>query len=188
MGFLNWLGITGVPGILLTILFMDLITYVWHRAYHQIPVMWRLHRMHHSDRDLDVTSANRFHVLEILLSTSYRLAWFLAWGPTREAVLIFETAMLFSNQMQHSNIKLPGRLDEILRPVFVTPDMHRVHHSVVREETNSNFSAIFSFWDRLFKSYRFEGISQERLKIGLPEYPKAQDVTLDKMLLMPFKN
>lgn len=185
IGLLNWLGIRGAPGILLTILFMDLITYLWHRAYHEVPVMWRLHRVHHSDRDLDVTSANRFHLLEILLSTAYRLAWLVLWGPTREAVLVFETLMLASNQIQHSNIRLPGRLDDILRPAFVTPDMHRVHHSQVKAHTNSNYSAIFSFWDRLFQTYRFEGIGQESIRIGLAEYPKAEDVTLGRVLLMP---
>src|SRR3989338_5193664 len=140
VAYISWLGSHGVgllnlfkanplTNVILTIFFMDFITYVWHRAYHEVPWMWRLHRAHHADRDLDVTTANRFHPGEILLSTLYRVCLLTLWGPTITAVLVFETAMLAFNQLEHSNLKLPDRLDAALRKIFVTPDMHRVHHS-----------------------------------------------------------
>lgn len=185
VGILQALGVSGLPNILLTVVFLDFSTYLWHMAYHEVPLMWRLHRVHHSDRDLDVTSASRFHIGEILLSTLYRLGVVALWGPSVQAVAVFEVSLLAFSQMEHANIRL-GEWDRRLRLVFVTPDMHRVHHDRPRENTNSNYSTIFSWWDRLFGTYRVEGIDQAGIVIGVPEYPEAKDVTLGKLLAMPF--
>ncbi|MBI4249436.1 MAG: sterol desaturase family protein [Elusimicrobia bacterium] len=186
VGLLNLTGCGPRTNVLLSFLFFDFITCLWHRAYHEVPVLWRLHQVHHSDLDLDVTSASRFHLLEILLSTVFRTAMMTLWGPSVEAVVIFEAGLLAFAQIQHSNLKLPGLWDARLRRLFVTPDMHRVHHSQVRTHTNSNYSTVFSFWDRWMRTYNVEGIDQVKLIIGLPEFPKREDVTLKKILLMPF--
>lgn len=185
IGLLHWTGLDPAWNAALSIPFLDFSTWVFHKAYHEVPVLWRLHRVHHSDLDLDVTSASRFHIAEIMLSALYRLAVAALWGPTFQALTAFEATLLFCAQVQHSNIKLPGDWDRRLRWVFVTPDMHRVHHSVVRGETNSNYSTVFSVWDRLFASYKVEGIDQDALTIGLPEYRRPDQVTLGKLMLMP---
>lgn len=186
IGLLPWLGAGLALNTLASIVVLDFATYLWHWAYHEVPVMWRLHRPHHSDRDLDVTSATRFHLAEILLSTIYRMGVVALLGPSVAGVAAFEASLLAFAQMQHSNLRLPGDWDRRLRRVFVTPDMHRVHHSEVKGHTNSNYSTVFSWWDRLFKTYNVEGIDQEGIRIGLPEYSKPEDVTLLKVLAMPF--
>jgi sterol desaturase/sphingolipid hydroxylase (fatty acid hydroxylase superfamily) len=174
------------PGwnIVLSLLYFDFATYLWHIAYHRVPMLWRLHRVHHTDRDLDVTSGSRFHLGEILLSILFRLAVMALWGPAVISILIFEAALLAAAQFQHSNFRIPKRLEPALRLLFVTPDMHRVHHSDLPEETNSNFSTIFSFWDRLFRSYRI--VPQESITIGLREYPRREDRTVARLMRMPF--
>ena len=184
-GLMNVLRLPTAASAFLSVLFFDLATYAFHKAYHEVPLMWRLHRVHHADLDLDVTSASRFHAAEILLSTLYRMALMPLWGPSLASVAVFETALLAAAQVQHSNLRLPGDWDRRLRAVFVTPDMHRVHHSVVKEHTNSNYSTIFSWWDRLFGTYNVEGIDQRSLVIGLPEYRRAEDVTLGRLLVLP---
>jgi sterol desaturase/sphingolipid hydroxylase (fatty acid hydroxylase superfamily) len=170
--------------IFLSLFYFDFATYLWHLAYHRLPILWRLHRVHHTDRDLDVTSASRFHLGEILLSVLFRLGVMTLWGPAVISILIFEGALLVAAQFQHSNFSLPEPLEPALRTLFVTPDMHRVHHSDIPEETNSNFSTIFSFWDRLLKTYRMA--PQEAIVIGLREYPNPEDRTLTRLMKMPF--
>ncbi len=185
-GLLRLAGAGPVLNVALTLLFLDLATYAFHRLYHEFSPMWRLHRAHHSDRDLDVTSASRFHVAEIFLSTGYRLALMPLWGPSLRAIVAFESSLLFFAQWEHANLALPGDWDRRLRKIFVTPDMHRVHHSDVVSHTNSNYSTIFSFWDRLFGTYNVEGIDQREIRIGLREYARAEDVTLPRLLVAPF--
>ena len=184
-GLLHRLGIGDWPNVLLTVVWLDAVTYWWHRAYHGLPLMWRMHRVHHSDRDLDVTTSGRFHLTEMALSAVFRLGVIALWGPLVSAVVIFEIVFGLFNQLEHANIQLPPRLDRWLRAVFVTPAMHRVHHSHVPEHTNSNYSTVFSWWDRCFGTYRVIP-QQGALVIGLPEYPRSEDVTLGKVLAMPF--
>ncbi|TAK03457.1 MAG: sterol desaturase family protein [Candidatus Manganitrophaceae bacterium] len=170
--------------IVLSLLFLDFVTYLWHMAYHRWPLLWRLHRVHHTDRDLDVTSASRFHLGEIGLSIFLRLGAMTLWGPAWISMVIFEGALLLAAQFQHSNFKIPAPFESAVRSVFVTPDMHRVHHSDIPGETNSNYSTIFSFWDRSIGTYRMA--PQERIVIGLKEYPNPEDRTFLKLMAMPF--
>ena len=185
VGLLYRLGVDGWGNVLLTIVALDGVTYFWHRAYHGLPVMWRMHRVHHSDRDLDVTTSGRFHLTEMVLSAVFRLGVIALLGASVASVVIFEMVFGVLNQVEHANLHLPDRLDEILRWVFVTPDMHRIHHSQEKAHTNSNYSTIFSWWDRLFGTYVF-GSEQRALTIGLPEYQRPGDVAFDKVLAMPF--
>lgn len=185
LGLLHFFGIGGWANVLCTVLALDGITYLWHRAYHKVPLMWRMHRVHHSDLDLDVTSSGRFHISEMGLSAVFRLGVICLLGADLASVVIFEIVFGMANQLEHANLHLPEPLDSWLRTVFVTPDMHRIHHSQVVAETNSNYSTIFSFWDRLFQTYRF-GADQQALTIGLPEYQRPEDVTLARVLALPF--
>ena len=184
IGLLHLLPVGLGWNVLLSLLYFDFVTYLWHIGYHRLPILWRLHRVHHTDRDLDVTSASRFHLGEIFLSTLFRLGAMTLWGPALISILIFEGALLAAAQFQHSNFKVPEPLEPALRLLLVTPDMHRAHHSDLPEETNSNFSTIFSWWDRFFKTYRI--VPQESIVIGLREYPNPEDRTLGRLIRMPF--
>ena len=185
VGLLHVLGIASWGNALSTVVLLDGVTYGWHRAYHQVPVMWRMHRVHHSDLDVDVTTSGRFHLTEMGLSAIFRLGVIALWGASVAGVILFEIVFGLFNQLEHANLRLPGRLDRWLRAVVVTPDMHRVHHSQISDHTNSNYGTIFSFWDRLFGTYRVVE-DQGALILGLPEYRKPLDVTMGRVLAMPF--
>ena len=185
VGVLHAFGVEGWINIFASVVLLDGFTYAWHRAYHRVPLMWRLHRAHHSDLDLDVTSAGRFHLFEMALSALVRLGVIAAIGADASSVVIFEIVFGVANQLEHANLRVPPRLDAWLQWVFVTPDMHRIHHSQRPEHTNSNYSTIFSWWDRLCGSYRVID-DQQTLLIGLPEYPRPGDVILPRVLAMPF--
>lgn len=185
VGLLVLLGISGWGNVVVSVLCLDGVTYLWHRAYHTVPLMWRMHRVHHSDLDLDVTSSGRFHLIEMVLSAIFRLGVIAASGLAFASVVIFEIVFGLANQIQHSNLRIPEPFESWLRTLFVTPDMHRIHHGQEKAQTNSNYSTVFSFWDRLFGTYRF-GDSQTGLVIGLPEYPRTTDVALTKVIAMPF--
>ena len=167
-----------------SILYLDGITYCLHAAYHRLPWLWRLHRVHHTDRDLDATSASRFHVGEVVLSTALRFIMVIPLGSDGAELEIFALLLLFSAQFQHANFRLPAVVEPAVRAIFVTPDMHRVHHSERPAETNANFSAIFSFWDRLFGTYRTA--PQTEIVIGLSEYRDRVSRSLPSLLRMPF--
>jgi len=184
-GLLYRLGIEGWANVLLTVVLLDGVTYFWHRAYHGVPVMWRMHRVHHADRDLDVTTSGRFHLTEMGLSAAFRLGVIALWGASVASVIIFEMLFGLLNQVEHANLHLPEPFETWLRWVIVTPDMHRIHHSQVHAETNSNYSTIFSWWDRWFNTYRC-GADQQQLVIGLPEYQRPEDVTFGNVLALPF--
>lgn len=184
-GLLHRLGIDSWGNVLLSVVLLDGVTYVWHRAYHGLPLLWRMHRVHHSDRDVDVTTAGRFHLTEMGLSALFRLGVIALWGADLAAVVLFEIIFGLLNQLEHSNLRIPEPFETWLRWVFVTPDMHRIHHSQRLEHTNSNYGTIFSWWDRLFVTYRF-GEDQRTLVLGLPEYQRPSDVTLGKVLALPF--
>ncbi|MDX1498188.1 MAG: sterol desaturase family protein, partial [Salinisphaeraceae bacterium] len=152
-GLFNWLELPAVIELLIAVLVLDMAIYWQHRLFHQIPLLWRIHRMHHSDVDFDVTTAVRFHPLEILLSMLIKFALVTALGASALAVLIFEILLSSASLFEHANLRIPLKMDRRLRALIVTPDMHRIHHSVFEREHNSNYGFSFSIWDRLFRSY-----------------------------------
>ncbi|MER2583689.1 MAG: sterol desaturase family protein [Candidatus Competibacter sp.] len=170
-----------------TLLLLDLTIYAQHVAFHKIPLLWRLHRMHHTDLDFDVTTALRFHPLEIALSMLLKLAVVVLLGAPPVAVMLFEVILNATALFNHGNVRLSRKLDRALRWVLVTPDMHRVHHSIHREETDSNFGFNLPWWDRLFGTYR----DQPRdghvgMTIGLEYFRDWRATRLDGLLLQPF--
>ena len=172
-----------------SILLLDLAIYAQHVAFHAVPVFWRLHRMHHSDLEFDVTTGIRFHPIEILLSVLIKMAVILGLGAPAVAVLLFEIILNATSMFNHSNVAVPGWLDAGLRRCIVTPDMHRVHHSVVRAETDSNFGFNLSLWDRVFGTYRAEpAAGQLGMTIGIPAFREPAELRLDRMLTQPFRD
>jgi len=170
----------------LAFLLMDLTFYYWHLANHRIPVLWRFHNVHHIDPDLDVSTALRFHVVEVLLSTGFRVVQVGLIGLSPLTYMIYESVFQASTLFQHSNVRLPLRAERLLNTVLVTPRMHGIHHSVVENETNSNYSTVFSWWDRLHRSLHLD-IPQSTLVIGIPAYREPVDNTLWNVLALPFR-
>jgi sterol desaturase/sphingolipid hydroxylase (fatty acid hydroxylase superfamily) len=170
------------------ILLLDLAIYLQHLVFHAVPLLWRLHRVHHADLDFDVTTGTRFHPIEILLSMGIKFLIIVTLGPPVIAVLIFETLLNVTAMFNHSNITMPSQADRILRSALVTPDMHRVHHSIDRSETNSNFGFCFSFWDRLLGTYvPAPALGHAAMIIGIPDLCDPHDVVnLKGMLAIPF--
>ncbi|MEP6970552.1 MAG: sterol desaturase family protein [Betaproteobacteria bacterium] len=166
---------------------LDLAIYLQHRLFHIVPVFWCLHRMHHADTEFDLTNGLRFHPLEIVLSMALKFALIVAIGAPALAVLMFEVVLNASSIFNHGNVALPLGLDRRLRWVLVTPDMHRVHHSVYRQETDSNFGFNLPWWDRLFGTYRAQPQDgHTRMQIGLPIFRNPKWLRLDRMLLQPW--
>lgn len=187
-GLLNLVGAPDWLAIIVAIVLLDLVIYAQHALFHAFPVLWRLHRMHHTDLDIDVTTGIRFHPLEILLSMVIKLGAVAALGAPPLGVMIFEVLLNATSMFNHSNIRLPPELEACLRRVLVTPDMHRVHHSIVARETNSNFGFNLAWWDRLFGTYRAEpAAGHEAMTIGLPRFRDPGELRLDRMLLQPLK-
>lgn len=187
-GLFNALDVPGWIAILVSIAVLDLAIYLQHVMFHAVPALWRLHRMHHADLEIDVTTGLRFHPVEILLSMGIKLAVVAALGPPAVAVLIFEVLLNATAMFNHSNIRLPAGLDRVLRLIVVTPDMHRVHHSVVPVETNSNFGFNLPWWDRLLGTYRAQpAAGHEGMTIGIEQFRTRRDLWLDRMLLQPLK-
>ena len=174
---------------LAALVILDLAIWAQHRAFHYIPALWRLHRMHHADLDFDVTTGLRFHPVEILLSLAIKLAVIAALGAPPLAVLIFELALNGASLFNHANIRLPARTDRLLRLILVTPDMHRVHHSAIRAETDSNFGFTLPWWDRLFGTYRAQPAKgHQAMTIGLDQFRTERDLWLDRMLTQPLRD
>jgi sterol desaturase/sphingolipid hydroxylase (fatty acid hydroxylase superfamily) len=174
--------------IVLSIVILDLVIYLQHVMFHAIPVLWRLHKVHHADRDFDITTALRFHPIEILLSMGIKVLAIVVLGTPVLAVLIFEVLLNATAMFNHGNVSLPPRWDRVLRWIVVTPDMHRIHHSVIPAETNSNFGFNLPWWDYLFSTYRDRpSVSHQAMTIGLTEYQNTLRVArLHWMLLLPF--
>jgi len=172
----------------LAIVTLDLVIYLQHVMFHAVPILWRLHRVHHADLDYDVTTGTRFHTIEIIISMLIKFATILVLGPPLLAVVIFEVLLNATAMFNHGNIRLPGKLDRILRLIVVTPDMHRVHHSVESDEANSNFGFSLPWWDRLFGTYRAQPRAGHRgMTIGIHQFREPSRVTwLPGMLLLPF--
>jgi sterol desaturase/sphingolipid hydroxylase (fatty acid hydroxylase superfamily) len=185
-GLLNMIALPIWLALPLAVLTLDLAIYLQHRIFHAIPALWRLHRMHHADLEFDVTTGLRFHPVEIALSMGIKFAVIAAFGPSALAVLIFEVLLNATSMFNHGNVRLPADVDRVLRWIVVTPDMHRVHHSVRPDETNSNFGFNLPWWDRLLGTYRAqpEG-GHEGMTIGIAQFRTPQDLRLDRMLIQP---
>ena len=172
-----------------SLLILDLAIYTQHVVFHKVAVLWRLHRMHHTDLDFDVTTALRFHPLEIVLSMLIKLVLVTLLGVPAVAVMLFEVILNATAMFNHGNVGLPRRLDRALRWILVTPDMHRVHHSIRPEETDSNFGFNLPWWDRLFGTYRDQPRDGHAgMTIGLEYFRDRRAIGLDALLLQPFLN
>ncbi len=185
-GFFNIFAVPGWLAVLASVIVLDLVIYLQHVMFHAVPALWRLHRMHHADLEFDVTTGLRFHPVEILLSMGLKLAIVAALGPPAIAMLIFEVLLNATAMFNHSNVRIPLKLDQMLRWMVVTPDMHRVHHSIRPAETNSNFGFNLPWWDRLLGTYRpqpKEG--HDAMTIGIEQFRDRRDLWLDRMLIQP---
>ncbi len=187
-GLFNNIDVPGWLAIVICIAVLDLAIYLQHVMFHAVPALWRLHRMHHADLEFDVTTALRFHPVEILMSMGIKLAVVAALGPPAVAVLIFEVLLNATAMFNHSNIHLPERFDRVLRLIIVTPDMHRVHHSILPVETNSNYGFNLPWWDRLLGTYRAQPkAGHDNMTIGIEQFRTRRDLWLDRMLLQPLR-
>lgn len=187
VGLLHWFEIPYWIAFVVSILVLDIGHYVIHFAFHHVPVLWRIHRVHHSDPDFDVTTGSRFHPLEGLFEHGANLLVIVLLGPPIAAVMIFVLAYLLTTFWVHGNIRMPGRWDARLRRVMVTPEMHRIHHSERHEETNSNYGGLLSGWDRLFGTYVDQPYGgHEGMIIGLREFREEKHIRLPWMIANPF--
>jgi len=187
-GLFNLLSLPAAVSVIASVLLLDLAIWAQHALFHWLPILWRLHRMHHADLDVDVTTGIRFHPLEILLSLFIKFVVVTTLGAPALAVLIFEVLLNLSSMFNHANIRLAPRLDRIARLLVVTPDMHRVHHSISRLETDSNFGFNFPWWDRLFGTYRAQPeAGHDAMIIGIEGFRDTRELRLDRMLLQPFR-
>lgn len=186
-GLLNLVSWPAAVGLLITLLCLDFVNYGQHYLLHRIPVLWRLHRTHHSDADYDFTTGLRFHPLESLFTTSLQFVAIFMLGPAPLAVLVVLLIFQGISFLEHANLKIPGSVDRVLRMLIVTPDMHRVHHSQAEGESRSNFSNLFSWWDRVFGTYvHAPAAGHDRIVFGLPEFGERKHATLPWMLVQPF--
>lgn len=188
-GLLNHFQVSAALAIPLAVIAMDFVIWLQHVMVHAVPALWRLHRVHHADLDYDVTTGARFHPIEILLSMLIKFATIVVLGPPVVAVVIFEVLLNATAMFNHGNIRLPAGVDRVLRLFVVTPDMHRVHHSVEDDECNSNFGFNLPWWDRLFGTYRDQPrAGHEAMAIGIRGYSNPSEVDrLDGMLILPFR-
>jgi sterol desaturase/sphingolipid hydroxylase (fatty acid hydroxylase superfamily) len=187
-GLLNNTPVPPWVALMASVVLFDLAIYLQHVMFHAVPALWRVHRMHHADLDFDVTTGVRFHPIEILISALIKFGLVVTIGAPAVSVLIFEVALNATSMFNHANLGLPIRLDRYIRWLMVTPDMHRVHHSIVVGETNSNFGFNLSWWDRLLGTYRDQpAAGHDAMTIGIEEFRDARELWLDRMLLQPFR-
>lgn len=186
-GLLNNVVVPDWVSIVLAVVVLDFAIYLQHVLFHAVPAFWRLHMVHHADLDFDVTTGARFHTLEIVLSMIIKMALVAVLGPPVVAVVIFEVLLSATSLFNHGNVQLPAKWDRVLRLIVVTPEMHRVHHSVVPRETNSNFGFNLPWWDRLFGTYRSQpAAGHQGMTIGLSQYRDVSVTRLHWMLVLPF--
>lgn len=186
-GLLNILTLPEWLAFIIAFVALDMLIYAQHIAFHHVPMLWRFHKVHHADRDLDVTSGARFHPGEALISMAFKIACVMALGAPVAVVFVFEAVLNAASLFSHSNIAIPDKADNLLRRIIVTPDMHRVHHSILRKETNSNFGFFLSVWDRLFRTYIAQPSSgHDGMTIGLGEYQSDAPNGLWWSLKAPF--
>lgn len=187
-GLFHYLDAPPWLAIVAAVILLDAAIYLQHVVFHAVPVLWRLHRMHHADLAIDVTTGLRFHPVEILLSLGIKLAVVAALGAPPAAVLVFEVLLNATSMFNHGNVRIPQRIDRALRWLVVTPDMHRVHHSIVVRETNSNFGFNLPWWDRVFGTYRAQPeAGHERMTIGIDQFRDPRELRLDRLLTQPFR-
>jgi sterol desaturase/sphingolipid hydroxylase (fatty acid hydroxylase superfamily) len=187
-GLLNVIRLPDWLALLAAVLVLDLAIYLQHVLFHAVPALWRLHRMHHADLEFDVTTGLRFHPIEIALSMLIKFAVVAAIGAPALSVLIFEVLLNATSMFNHANMRIPPWIDRALRWLVVTPDMHRVHHSIVARETNSNFGFNLPWWDRLFGTYKAQpAAGHEEMTIGIEQFRDPRELRLDRMLAQPFR-
>lgn len=187
-GLLNWVVLPGPLALMTAVIALDLVIYLQHRAFHAIPLLWRIHRMHHADLDFDVTTGLRFHPVEILISMLIKIGTVLALGASATAVLVFEVLLNATSMFNHSNLKLSEATDRWLRWMLVTPDMHRVHHSIVRTETNSNFGFNLPWWDHLMRTYCAQPAAGHlAMTVGIDQFRTSEELNLVAMLTQPLR-
>jgi len=186
-GLLNLVDLPGWLSLFIAVVLLDLVIYLQHLLVHAVPILWRLHMVHHADLDIDVTTGLRFHPIEIIFSMLLKIVVVALLGAPAMAVLIFELILNGMAMFNHSNIRLPKAVDGVMRSLLVTPDMHRVHHSVIRRETNSNFGFNLSIWDRLFGTYTAQPqMGHKNMLIGLEQFQDEPAHRLAWMLRLPF--
>ena len=187
-GLLNNIALPRWAVIVASVVVLDLAIYLQHVMFHAVPLFWRLHRMHHADLEFDVTTGARFHPIEILLSMGIKFAAIAALGASAVGVLIFEIVLNGTSMFNHGNVRIAAPLDGVLRWLVVTPDMHRVHHSIDPAETNSNFGFNLPWWDRLFGTYRAQpAAGHQAMTIGIEQFREPRELRLDRMLLQPLR-
>ncbi|HUR81321.1 MAG TPA: sterol desaturase family protein [Thermoanaerobaculia bacterium] len=186
IGLLHWIALPRVVSVVIAVLMLDYTLWIWHWACHRVPFLWRFHLPHHVDRDMDASTALRFHFGELALSIPVRAAQIAIIGADPLAVAIWQCVLFASILFHHSNTRLPRKLEAVLALVIVTPRMHGIHHSARFDETSSNWSSMFSVWDFLHRTFRFD-VPDERIDIGVPAYRDPRDVTIGKVLTMPFR-
>lgn len=185
-GVLTSLAIPSVVKSIFGVLILDYGNYLWHRISHHSPTIWRFHQVHHTDLDLDVSTAFRFHLGEVLPSALFRSGIVYFAGMSWKDVLVYEIAFEAANNFHHSNTKLPEDFERHLSKLIVTPRMHGIHHSIVRNETDSNFSVIFSFWDRIHKTLNLK-VPQDEINVGVPGYRNIEELKFTDLFFMPFR-
>lgn len=186
-GLLNNVSLNDLLKVVIGVLILDLAIYLQHAMFHSLPTLWRLHMIHHSDLDIDTTTGVRFHPIEILLSMGIKMIVVFFSGISALGVLIFEVLLNATSLFNHGNVRLAPSVDRVLRFIIVTPEMHRVHHSVVIRETNSNFGFNLPWWDRLFGTYKAQpAAGHEEMTIGLSQFRVANRLTLPRLLILPF--
>lgn len=185
-GLMNWLHFPQPLSLLLTVLILDFVIYLQHRFFHLIPHFWRFHRIHHTDLDFDVSTGIRFHPIEIMVSLIIKMIAIVLIGADPWGTVVFEIVLNASSLFNHANIFIPLPIDKKLRWVLVTPDVHRIHHSIFSNETNSNFGFSVTWWDRLCRTYRDQPKRPHtEMEIGLPSHRKAEKLKLVDLLILP---
>ncbi len=186
-GLFNAVEVPYPVAVVASVVALDFVIYLQHVLFHAVPALWRLHRMHHADLDIDVTTGARFHPIEIVLSMVIKLAAVAVLGAPAVAVVVFEVLLNATAMFNHGNIRIPGEVDRLLRWVLVTPDMHRAHHSIVPCETNSNFGFSLPWWDRLLGTYRAQpAAGHDGMTIGIEQFREQKYLRLDWLLVQPF--
>ncbi|HEV8132105.1 MAG TPA: sterol desaturase family protein [Acidobacteriota bacterium] len=186
IGLLNRVSVPPRLRRLLAFLWLDYTLYIWHRLNHRLPFFWRFHLVHHSDLDMDTSTSVRFHFGELFLSILFRILQIAAIGAEHIDLLVFDNVLLVAIRFHHSNLRLPTAFEKKLNFVIVTPRMHGIHHSIVLEETNSNWSTVFSFWDKLHGSF-VSDVPQSQITIGVPAYRDPEELRLANLLGLPFR-
>jgi sterol desaturase/sphingolipid hydroxylase (fatty acid hydroxylase superfamily) len=185
LGVLNLINVPYWTKMIATVVFLDFMLYVWHVLNHEVPFLWRFHQVHHSDLNMDVSTANRFHIGELAMSAVIKIGLIFFLGADLLGVMVYEILVVATAQFHHSSLKVPSWFEDIYWVLFVPPSMHRIHHSVVIKERNTNYGTIFSVWDRLLGTL-LRDIDQKRIRIGVGAYNRAEKLHLPHLLAMPF--